>query len=215
MAQQNYYQPQHSPTPPRRRHTGRNITLIVLGVLVLIVVVSTALGSGSTPSSGTHRQSASAAPPTATDPNGLVCQVNQIDSKGYCPGDDPTPAPKPSPVPPPKPKVYLPVTDSQWQIIQEDPDSYAGETFVVYGTVTQHDSNTGTDEFRADAGPADNPNTNTVFDASDGSHPQVAALQVGQSFSAQVSVEGSLSYTTVSGGQTTVPELAVVSITLN
>ena len=143
---------------------------------------------------------------TVTDPTGGVCNADS-ETSGYCPGDSPSPTP-----PPPPPPTYNPVTDSQWQLIQENPDSYTGQTFIVTGTVTQHDANTGADEFRADAGPADNPNTNTIFDGSnDGS--QVAVLQVGQNFTAEVSVEGSISYTTTLGGSTTAPELSVVSIT--
>jgi hypothetical protein len=204
---------------PKRGHRTRYVILGGLGVIALIVVIITVIASGgSKPVSGGCNGScpsvtnpAVSAPvvtaptPQITDPDGEVCDATDA-TAGYCPGDSPPPPP-----PPPPPPVYNPVTDSQWQLIQEDPGTYAGQTFTVTGTVTQHDANTGADEFRADAGPADNPDTNTIFDGS-GDGSQVAPLQVGQAFTAQVSVEGSLSYTTTLGGTTTVPELLVVSI---
>ena len=206
------------PQPPKKRRALR-ITLIVVGSIVGLFIVLAVIGAivgpkrvpaashtttpvTRVPANVTTTPSAN----TVTDPTGGACPSPEV-TNGYCPGDSPSPTP-----PPPPPPTYNPVTDSQWQLLQENPDSYIGQTFTVTGTVTQHDANTGADEFRADAGPADNPNTNTIFDGSnDGS--QVAPLQVGQNFTAAVSVEGSISYTTTLGGSTTAPELRVVSIT--
>jgi hypothetical protein len=223
------------PQQPRRRRR----VLVLAGVLAVVVaggVAAVVLAAHGSPSSGKPSTPATSVR-TVTDANGVTCLSNQVQADGYCPGDSsPAPAPQftdpaggtcpaseesggycpgdsPSPTPPPPPPpTYNPVTDSQWQLIQENPAGYIGQTFTVTGTVTQHDANTGADEFRADAGPADNPNTNTIFDGSnDGS--QVAPLQVGQSFTAEVSVEGSITYTTTLGGSDTAPELLVVSIT--
>jgi hypothetical protein len=209
------------PQPPKKRRALR-ITLTVLGsvvgLFIALAVVGAIVSPKTTPAAShtstpvTHvTKNVTTTPPanTFTDPAGGVCNAGS-EANGYCPGDSPSPTPPPPP--PPPPPTYNPVTDSQWQLIQENPAGYIGQTFTVTGTVTQHDANTGADEFRADAGPADNPNTNTIFDGSnDGS--QVAPLQVGQTFTAEVSVEGSITYTTTLGGSDTAPELLVVSIT--
>ena len=205
------------PQPPKKRRTLR-ITLIaggsIIGLFIVLAVIGATVGPKTSPAASHTSMpvtnvpaNVTTTPPanTVTDPTGGACDAGS-ETNGYCPGDSPSPTP-----PPPPPPTYDPVTDSQWQLIQENPDSYTGQTFTVTGTVTQHDANTGADEFRADAGPADNPNTNTVFDGSNDG-PQVAPLQVGQTFTAEVSVEGSISYTTTLGGSTTAPELQVVSI---
>ncbi len=212
------FQAPQPPRPPKKRRALRVTLLVVgsiVGLFIVLAVIVAVLGPKATPAASqssmpvTHAPgNATTTPPlnTFTDPAGGVCFAGS-ETDGYCPGDSPSPTP-----PPPPPPTYNPVTDSQWQLIQENPDGYVGQTFTVTGTVTQHDANTGADEFRADAGPADNPNTNTIFDGSnDGS--QVAPLQVGQSFTAEVSVEGSITYTTTLGGSDTAPELLVVSIT--
>jgi hypothetical protein len=223
------------PQPPKKRRVL--VLASVLGVVVAGAVAAAVVDAHGSLSSGRPGTPATSVR-TVTDANGVTCLSSQIQADGYCPGDsspalaatqftDPAggtcpaseesggycPGDSPSPTPPPPPPpTYNPVTDSQWQLIQENPSGYVGQTFTVYGTVTQHDANTGADEFRADAGPADDPNTNTIFDGSnDGS--QVAPLQVGQNFAAEVSVEGSISYTTTLGGTDTAPELLVVSIT--
>jgi hypothetical protein len=210
--------------PPRNPNRTRNIVLGIVGGVVALLVAGVVIGVIA--GRGTPAASSSVPNSPQIDPNGETCKTLKAD--GYCPGDaapspspsaapsptpSPTPSPKPPPPPPPPPPTYNPVTDSQWQLISENPNAYIGQTFTVYGTIFQHDANTGADEFLADAGPSDNPNTVTVFTTtSDAS--QVAPLQENQSFTAEVSVEGSLSYTTESGGSNTAPELTVVSITV-
>lgn len=225
--------PDPPPAPKRRRKV---IILSIVGALVVIAGatagVIAATSKPSAPSSiiqcpdGTYNAPGNCAPASnagaganqpasqVTDSYGETCSA--YDAQGYCPGDDPSPSPSPAPpLPPPSPPAatYPSVSNYTWQLVQENPDKYVGWTFTVTGTVTQHDANTGTDEFRADAGPSDNPNTNTIFDGS-GADSQVAPLQVGQTFTAKVSVEGSLSYTDQLGGSITVPELSVVSLVI-
>lgn len=146
-----------------------------------------------------------------TDPNGYQCtQGDEIN--GYCPGDSPSPSATPTPPPPPPAVVYHYLGDYKWNLIQKDPNSYVGNTYVIYGSITQFDSDTGPTEFRADAGPQDNQNTNTIFDGTNDA-AQLAPLVTGDNFSAQVTIEGALTYTTTLGGSITVPEVQVVTIT--
>ncbi len=212
------FMPPAGPPPPRKRR-GLRITLIAVGSVLGLIVVLGVIGAifspkgnkpaaSRTPAVTTQQpavQATTSPVPEFTDPGGNQCLPSDVTS-GYCPGDSPSPSP-----PPPPPPTYPPVSSYTWQLVQENPDNYVGWTFTVTGTIIQHDANTGADEFRADAGPASNPNTNTVFDGSN-DDSQVAPLQVGHYFTAKVSVEGSLTYTTTLGGSITVPELQIVSI---
>lgn len=104
-----------------------------------------------------------------------------------------------------------------WAKIAKDPEAYKGQSIVVYGQVTQFDSATGTDAFRANVdavkhevsyGYADY-ETNTMLG---GSAAVLADLVDKDLFRAEVVVAGAYSYETTMGGQTTVPLLRVTKI---
>ncbi len=100
--------------------------------------------------------------------------------------------------------------------ILKDPDAYAGRYFVVYGEITQFDSATGPDAFRADVA-----NRNTTeygfFDGENaiftGTEKRLNDFVNGDVFKATVKVTGSLTYDTQIGGSTTVPEFEIIKIT--
>ncbi len=205
------------PAAPRKRHHYIRWTLAGFGALVLLFAVTgiAANGSKAPVSRPSSRAIATASPvaQTFTDPNGLACAA--ADDAGYCPGDDPAPATT-APVNP----VYRTLTAHGWAQIAKDPDAHAGETYIVYGEVTQFDAATGQSAFRADAGgvrqyPDDigyvSYPTNTVLDGDAGTLSPVVENDL---FTAKVEVTGSLSYDTQIGGSTTVPELQVDSITV-
>ncbi|GAA2577978.1 hypothetical protein GCM10010435_62710 [Winogradskya consettensis] len=129
------------------------------------------------------------------------------------------PTAAPEPVTARKPPVktsYKKLTARQWLKIAKDPDAHSGETVVVYGSVTQFDSATGSSVFRADVGASnqewsfDYP-TNTMLVGDEG---QLSDLVQDDEFRAKVIVAGSYSYETQIGGETTVPQLYVSSIKL-
>jgi hypothetical protein len=99
--------------------------------------------------------------------------------------------------------------------IFKDPDRYKGEVLVVYGQVTQFDSATGTDAFRADVA-----NRNTMsygfFNGDNamltGEKSELEDLVEDDVFRATVTVSGSYSYDTQIGGNTTVPLFKVNKI---
>ena len=125
----------------------------------------------------------------------------------------PSPA-KTTPPPKPKPVSYKTLSVRQWKLIAKNPDAYIGQTYVVYGVVTQFDAATGVDTFRADVGHKrmaydfEYP-TNTLLT---GSESQLKNLVEDDVFRAKVHVIGSFSYETQIGGETTVPLLQVDSI---
>lgn len=118
--------------------------------------------------------------------------------------------------PPPPPKDYVALDERTWQLIAKDPDAYAGQTFLVFGEVTQFDAATGDDTFRADIAHTNTCNygffdgDNTLLTAGPG--VSLANVVSDDVFAAQVTVVGSMSYDTQIGGSTTVPVLQVDSI---
>jgi len=128
-----------------------------------------------------------------------------------------SPSTKPSTVPKPTAKAttYKKLTAREWAKIAKSPDDHAGESYVVYGKVTQFDAATGADAFRADVdgvrhkveyGYVTYP-TNTVLTNASG---DVSDLVENDLFQANVVVLGSMKYDTQIGGETTVPNLQVV-----
>lgn len=120
---------------------------------------------------------------------------------------------------PPTCTSYTALDSQTWLEIVKDPGSYKDQCFTVYGEVTQFDSATGTNGFRANVGGVQltpsygfvNYPTNTVLVGD----PTMLKDVVNQDlFTASVMVLGSYSYDTQIGGHTTVPQLQVDAITV-
>lgn len=120
----------------------------------------------------------------------------------------------PSPAAKPKPTVYGKLTARAWLKIAKDPDAAAGRAVIVHGEVTQFDSATGTNTFRANVDGVrherafDYP-TNTILS---GAGADLRDVVEGDQFTARVRVLGGYTYETQLGGVTTVPELMVDKI---
>ncbi|MCB0915279.1 MAG: hypothetical protein KDC23_06180 [Actinobacteria bacterium] len=52
------------------------------------------------------------------------------------------------------PKEYATLDERTWALIAKDPEAHAGESYLVFGEVTQFDSATGTSAFRANVAAA-------------------------------------------------------------
>jgi hypothetical protein len=215
-----------SPQPPKKLSTPVVVAVIVCGLVVIGGLASMAApdddSAGKKP----------AAQVTKTEP--VVTPANDVPSASTAVTPTPTAAPKAAPttpatrkpptvapkpavVPKPKPVVYKKISTRQWKLIAKSPDSHVGEHVIIYGKVTQFDSATGADAFRADVdgvkrrpsyGFVDYP-TNVVLT---GAEAALADLVEDDLFTARVTVTGSLSYDTQIGGSTTVPQLQVASI---
>ncbi len=116
---------------------------------------------------------------------------------------------------PPPPVPHRAISARDWQIIAKDPDAHQGERVIIHGTVTQFDAATGTSTFRASVDGVQHRQTyeyptNTVVRGSPG---QLQDIVVDDTFTAEVTVTGSLTYDTSIGGRTTVPTLSVDTIT--
>jgi hypothetical protein len=113
------------------------------------------------------------------------------------------------------PKSYAAIGKRDLAKVFRDPDSYVGKKYVVYAEVTQFDSGTGTDQFRADVAHADLRSENSGYWL-DGENAMVSVGAADISDIVQddivkmyVEVAGSLTYDTTIGGSTTVPQFTV------
>lgn len=193
-----------TPTPPQpRRRNGLGVLLLIIGVigaLCLSCALVNILGNDddntlpvvTTPSTS-PRPPRSATTPTPPAPAPALKAEK----------------PKPSPAP-----SYATLTARRWLKLAKDPDAHAGERYVVHGVITQFDSATGPDIFRADVdgvrrGDRYDYETNVIVNVGTS---DAADLVEGDEFTASVEVVGGYTYETALGGQATAPELTAYKI---
>lgn len=117
-------------------------------------------------------------------------------------------------------KVYAPLSARDFALVAKDPDAHAGETYIIYGEVIQFDSATGLDHFRANTGGVKSAieyGWMTDYDQNSmltGDTDMLADVVQGDCFEAKVTVDGSYSYDTQIGGNTTVPMFTVDAISV-
>ena len=106
------------------------------------------------------------------------------------------------------PSQYETITERDWLLIARDPDAAAGRKVHLYGHVTQFDAGTG-DKLRASVGAEQvdwyDFDTNSLVQAGiDGALDNVVK---GDLVSIYARIDGSTTYSTTMGGETTVPLL--------
>lgn len=207
---------QPAPAVPGKRSNLR--TWAVGGITLAVIlccggaVIGTFNGDEAKPTAGAS--SSPATSPTSASPT-TVAPTTTAPTSAAPTSTIPSPTEAaPPPKPKPKPPSYKTLTERQWKLIAKDPDGYLGKTYVVYGRVTQFDSATGTDSFRADVAHRRmaedyDYETNTILN---GSESDLDNLVEDDIFRANVTVLGSFSYDTQIGGETTVALLQVDSI---
>lgn len=115
--------------------------------------------------------------------------------------------------PPPDLAAYQDLSERDWQLIAKNPDGHIGERVVVYGTVTQFDTATGTESFRINLGASpvtDSPQSYLDHDTNSmvsGAAEDLANVVRGDEVKIYGEVIGSISYDTQVGGNTTVPAI--------
>lgn len=117
-----------------------------------------------------------------------------------------------------KPKVnnkFSKLSVREWKKISKNPTTYIGKQYVIYGVVTQFDSSTGSSAFRANVDAVKHKDwfeyeTNTILD-DNGVTGSLDSLVQDDQFSANIIVNGELSYETTLGEELSVPHLSVVS----
>ena len=127
----------------------------------------------------------------------------------------PTPNATVAPTPTPTPKMtYATLSNRAWAKLVKSPDSYTGKGYVVWGCIFQFDAATGAEGFLAQAANrklsywfSDGENASFTGDAA-----KLADFGENDVVSMKVVSEGSYSYDTQAGGNTTVPQFRGVSI---
>ncbi|NMR20230.1 hypothetical protein [Cellulomonas fimi] len=184
--------PVPSELAPKKKRGLKVFLWIVVGVVLLIIAIAALSGGGEDSTAGT---SADAAPGAASG------------AEGGAAGSDESTTPEVNLA------EFAAVDAAGWALIAKDPDAAAGQKIVIFAEVTQFDSATGADTFRANAG-ATQPaaeyelETNAVFG---GEADLLAAITQGDVLRVYAEVSGSLEYETAIGGAMTVPALEVVS----
>lgn len=199
--------------PPGRWPRRAVLGLLAGTALIAVAAVAGLLGAtGDGTATSTASPAASSAPEPDRDGDGTP---DRWDGEP----DDPTwnagaprrePAPEPAPEPA-DPADFAAIGERDWALIAKDPDAHFGEQIVVFARVTQFDSATGKDSFRADAAATSLEywsldGTNVLFT---GDAQMLGPVVEDDVVKVHATVMGSLSYDTQIGGSTTVPLLAV------
>ncbi len=117
------------------------------------------------------------------------------------------------------PDNYETLSAREWQLIERSPSSHIGEKYVLYGAVTQADSNTGMFSIRANTGATQQSRrydyeANTLVNA----EPSVDGVDIfsdvvqDDHVKMLVEVEGSYSYDTAIGGSATAVEVTAYDL---
>lgn len=197
-------------TPPSTMSKGAKVGIAAVAGVGGLVLIGVAAGSGDSETSTTAQTtSASTAPSSSATTEPGTPEPSTSPS---------TASAKPSPTRTykPKPISYKNLSDRDWKLLAKNPDRYAGNHFIVYANVTQFDSATGDDTFRADAAGRDM-RSYGFWDGADnalftGTARQLRNVVAGDVVRAKVTVVGSFSYETQIGGETTVPLFSVDKI---
>lgn len=112
---------------------------------------------------------------------------------------------------------YKELDSREWAQVLKDPDSFIGETFVVYAQITQFDAATGTDSFRAETYYM-NAGSDIYYEGENafftGDEDMLRKYVADDIVKIWVTSLGSFSYDTQAGGNTTVPLFMVDEIEL-
>lgn len=117
------------------------------------------------------------------------------------------------------PDNYETLSDREWQLIERSPTSHIGEKYVLYGVVTQADSNTGMLSIRANTGPTQqskrydyDANTLVRTELSADSIDLFSDVVQDDHVKMLVEVEGTYSYDTTIGGSATAIEVTAYDL---
>ena len=101
---------------------------------------------------------------------------------------------------------YIGISQHDFLLVMKDPDAHVGEQIIIVGKVTQFDSQTGPDQFRADVmgQPGGKPAKNALIQVVD---PSILAnIAEGEDLTMYVAVAGTDAEQTPIGGQSSVPK---------
>jgi hypothetical protein len=156
---------------------------------------------------------------TSGTPPSIAAGASTSDSPSAQPSDQPSESastPSRSPVAADT-SAYETLSDHDFALMAKDPESWNGRQIIVFGVVTQFDSATGKCSFLADTGASQQADSfsyaqNTALTADSDHCAQLANVVEDDHLKIYAVVDGSISYDTQSGGNTTVPQLSVINV---
>ncbi len=128
--------PSLPPKPPKKSGAGKVVLGIVAVVSFFGLLATCGHSSHSSSSSTNTSSSAVAASPVQTQSPEEIQRQQQEEQQEEAQRLDPS--------------TYNAISPHDYAVLLKDPDAHKGEKIIVYGVVTQFDSQTGTSEFRAD-----------------------------------------------------------------
>ena len=199
---------QRSPDRPQRRFGF--LALLLVGAMALIVGIGLgALGNDLRATTAVPAETVTAtatATKTVTEPTAKASPTKSQEPTAKSTSAKPRPTRTAQ-----SPEAVRP-TKREWAKVVKNPEAYSGQRYVIYGQVTQFDSATGTDTFRADTAHTDTTDSG-YFDGANtiltGDEDDLSDLVQDDVFRASVTVIGSFDYDTQIGGNTTVPHLTL------
>lgn len=198
------------PPPAQKNNKPLFIVLGVIGALVLIGAIGSAFDSGSSDSDNAASTTTKAAATTYKLSPQEQAEADRIAAEAKAKRDAEAAAQQEKLRAQTDPATYEAITVRDWQLIAKNPDAHIGRKVVVYGWVSQFDSATGTDAFRAETsgeqmGASYEYDTNTVIQ--EGTPGLFSEVVENDLVTMYVEVAGSMSYDTTMGGSTTVPKV--------
>jgi hypothetical protein len=199
---------------PARRRIPR--PLIVLFVVLAVFALAGVCGGILSTADGEvrpGRAAVPAAPSPRVTPSPTPTPTAET-PKAAKPAPAPSATPTPEPVADPAAKPRR-LTAREWSKVARSPDKYTGRAYIVYGHVTQFDTATGEDAFRANVDGVRHAetweyDTNTIL--VNGGTADLSDLVDGDMFRAEVIVSGAFEYESAMGAQLTAPQLLVTKI---
>ena len=198
--------------PGRNQAKAKRFGWLAMGLTAgIALVLGAAIGASGNRSTTAVPAATVTATATATATKTVTAEVSKF------PSSSPTKTTETERMETSEPKAAraIKVTKRQWAKVVKNPDAHSGERYIIYGQVTQFDSATGKDTFRADTAHIDTTEyghfdgANTILTGDEEVLPDLVEDDV---FRASVTVVGSYDYDTQISGNTTVPYLAVHSL---
>lgn len=208
--------PPQPPLKPKKAWYKRPWLWVLVAIVLVIIAVSTGNGGGSadtstanpspvsdTKASERAAASASAAAQASASAAAQASAKAEASASAAAKASAEAAALK-------DPSSYKKLSEREFALLMKDTDSHKGEKIVVYGYVSQLDSATGPDTLRASTGNASKSewyaySENTVVQA--GEKGMFKNVVKDDLVTIYATVDGSMSYGTQIGGNTTVPEL--------
>jgi hypothetical protein len=200
------------PPPPAKKNNNKGLYFVlgILGVLVVMGLIGNAVGGSSDDSDSAGSKSESSPTTTYTLSPEEQAEADRRAAEAKAKRDAEIAANEEKLRAQTDPATYEVITQRDWLLIAKNPDAHVGRKIVLYGAVSQFDSATGTDAFRAEtAGEQMSASyeydTNTVIQ--EGTPGLFANVVEDDLVTMYVEVAGSMSYDTTMGGSTTVPKV--------